>query len=378
MKQLILLVTFAAAMGGCKKKKAEEGTAPPPPPPMTDPGSGSAGSGMAQGSGSGGSAAEPVKPKTPEELAKRYEECGNYLNDKKLDQFADCLAPDIVSEAPGGMPTRNGRDAVIATFKNEEAGFPDMKGEPVLTLVSGHTVIGVRLITGTNSGPMKTPMGEMPKTDKKVGFMIGHILEIDDAGRAKHSWDFMDFATMHGQLSPDPKHPVRAVTDKAPMHEVALAKDDDKEKANLAAFNKLIDAFNKHDAKAFSDLVADDVVWSEQPQPKDENKKELMANLPEMWKGFSDLKFTVTSSWAAGDYVAAVESFDGTNDGDISMMKLKKTGKKLSLPFLAIHKLDGGKVKATWIFFQGMQFAQQLGLMPPPGAAPPPAPPTKK
>ena len=74
------------------------------------------------------------------------------------------------------------------------------------------------------------------------------------------------------------------------------------------------------------------MTWSEQPQPKDVTKKELMTELPAMWKGFSDLKFTVTDSWAAGDYVAALETFDGTNDGDLPMMHVKKTGKKVSLP----------------------------------------------
>lgn len=87
------------------------------------------------------------------------------------------------------------------------------------------------------------------------------------------------------------------------------------------------------------------------------------------WKGFSDLTFKIRDSWAAGDYVAAVESFEGTNDGDLPMMHVKKTGKKVSLPFLAVYRVSGGKIEATWNFFQGMGLASQLGISPPASGA---------
>jgi hypothetical protein len=54
------------------------------------------------------------------------------------------------------------------------------------------------------------------------------------------------------------------------------------------------------------------------------------------------------------------------------MMKLKKTGKAVSSPFLAVHKFDGGKNTATWIFYQGLDMAGQLGMLPPAGGAPAP------
>ena len=164
--------------------------------------------------------------------------------------------------------------------------------------------------------------------------------------------------------------PARPAVDKGwPEKVVVIAKDDDAEKANLAVFEAMTDAFDKHDVKALGETLTDDTVWSEAASPQDESKKEVLGEMPQMWKGFSDLKFDVKTSWAAGDYVAAVESFDGTNDGDIKMMKLKKTGKKIEAPFLAVHRIQDGKVAATWIFFQSMDMARQLGMMPPPGGS---------
>ena len=57
----------------------------------------------------------------------------------------------------------------------------------------------------------------------------------------------------------------------------------------------------------------------------------------------------------------------GTNDGDVPMMKLKKTGKPIDVTFLEIDKVKDGKVTNAWLFYDNMAFASQLGLMPPPG-----------
>ena len=51
-----------------------------------------------------------------------------------------------------------------------------------------------------------------------------------------------------------------------------IAEDSDKEKANLVTYRKLADAFTKHDAKALAELLADDLVWSEEAEPKDRDE----------------------------------------------------------------------------------------------------------
>ncbi len=365
MKTMISLLALVAMLGtGCKKKQAEEGTAP---------GSGQAmGSAMGSAEGSGSAAGSAAtKPMTPEELAKRYEECWGFVGDAKWDDFQGCFAADAVEETPGsGLPEIKGPEAIVADAKGFKAGFPDGKGEFQLELINGHNAFAVVLMTGTNSGAMKTPMGEMPATNKKIGFTVGHLVEFDDAGKAAHLWDFRDDGTMLGQLQPSKDHPVRPVIEKLEMPKVVvIAKDDDAEKANLATDKQLFDAFNKHDIKAISALVAADATWSSAAAPADIDQKANVVQTQGLWKAFSDLKLDVTSQWAAGDYVVTVGTINGTNDGDMKMMKLKKTGKKVSVPFLQLDKLEGGKIKASWIYYQAMTMMQQLGVLPPPGAA---------
>jgi predicted ester cyclase len=373
MKKTIALVALAAAFGvGCKKKRAEEGTMSGSSQAMGSGGAmGSAtnGSGSAAGSGSAGSAAA-AKPMTPDELAEQFDTCWGYFNDAKWDDFKKCYTADAVVDAPGaGMPEVKGPDAIATNAAEFHKAFPDMKAQAQLVLVNGHEIAAAMLMTGTNSGPMKTPTGEMPATNKKIGLMMGQLLSVNDTGEATHESDFYDTMTMMGQLNPQKDHPVRPAMDKLPMEKVVvIAKDDDAEKANLETSKKMVDAFNKHDIKALGDLLADDSMWSEQAGPKDLDKKANLKATQGLWKAFSDAKIDPTKQWAAGDYVVTTGTLGGTNDGNMPSMKLKKTGKKVSVPFVQIDKIEGGKIKTTWLFYQSMAFMKQLGVMPPPGA----------
>jgi ketosteroid isomerase-like protein len=334
------------------------------------------GSGSGSGMGSGSAAA--TKPMTADDMSKRFEQCWGFFNDAKWDDFTGCYANDASYEMPGGPgPGLVGAKAIVEDVKMFKTTFPDLKGENQLELINGHTIVAVTLVTGTMTGDMKTPMGDLPATKNKIGLFTTQVMDVNDQGQATHEAEYVDMATMMGQMKPDPKHAVRAVMDKLPMaKEVVIAKDDQKEKDNLATTQKVMDAFSKHDAKAFGALLADDVTWSEQFMPKDTNKKETIANAEGFWKAFPDVKLTADKQYPAGDYVATVGTLEGTNTGDDAAMHLKKTGKSVKLPYLMIQKLDGGKVKASWLFDQSMEFAKQLGMMPPPAAKP--AAPAKK
>ncbi len=353
MKTLVMLIAATTFAAGCKKKEE-------PAPAM---GSGSAvaangsGSDVAMGSGA-------PKMLTGDDLVKRYHDCWADWGAGKWDDLKSCYANDAVWDAPGSkMGPINGAAAIVELDKSLRAAFPNETAESQLVLVNGKKIVGVALLTGKQTGTLKLPNHDLPATNNQFGVYAGQVLALDDTGKVTHESNFEDMATLLGQLKPNKDHAVRPPIAKIAMPEqVAIAKDDAHEKANLASFQQLTDAFNKHDIKAFSALLADNVVWSEQAMAKDQSKKDLATSMPEMWKAFSDLKLTVGDSWAAGDYVAATETFDGTNNGDLPSMHLKKTGKKVSLPFLAIHKLDFGKVTATWIFYEGGGFASQLGI----------------
>jgi steroid delta-isomerase-like uncharacterized protein len=365
MKKLsALVIALAIPLTACKKKADE---APPAPAPAPTPAMGS-------GSGSAPAAMKPPEPPkvTGADLAKRYVDCWGYFSAKDADKFKSCWAPTAESTfVDSGIPAAKGPDEILATqAKPIWDAFPDDKAELELVLINGHNGVSVALITGTQNGVLKTPMGDIPPTKKKIGVQVAHSVHFGDDGKtADKAAFYQDFGEQMGQLGLS-KAPVRPAADKpwGPT-ETVVAKDDDNEKKNLAAAAQGLEAFNKHDAKAMEAGMADDLVWSEIGVPKDWNKKEAAAAHADLFKGFSDLKITLDTSWAAGDYVVWEGTFAGTNDGPVPSMGIpKKTGKAMSLKFLQLFKMKDGKLTRSWGFWNSMKFAGDLGMLPPPPA----------
>jgi ketosteroid isomerase-like protein len=241
-------------------------------------------------------------------------------------------------------------------------------------LVNGKNQASFALLTGTNDGTLKSPMGDIPATKKKIGMQVAHAAHATDDGKAvDKEWFFADYGELLGQIGVS-KNPVRPASDKpwGPT-EIVIAKDDANEKRNLDIIAKGTEAFNKHDLKAMDAALSDKLVWSEIGVPKDWDKKEAVKMHEELFKGFSNLKITPTASYAAGDYVWVTGTFAGKNDGAVPSMGIKKpTGKDMSLTFLQLWKLDkDGKITNSWGYWNSVKFAMDLGLMPPPAAAKP-------
>lgn len=314
---------------------------------------------------------EAPKPLAGAELAAKYQACVGMVNDAKFDEFKkDCVADDYTNHAVAGMPETKGTDALIGWFQAMKTAMPDRKLAPQLVMVSGRNILAVNLVTGTHTGTLKTPMGDVPATNKKVGHLMLHRLKIDDANKATDEWGFADGATMMGQLGLAPKDapPTRPALDKgwegAPI--VVVTADDAKEQANLEAVKKGNEAFIANKPADVMATMTDDAVESDQGNAKDViGKKEIEKGFAAFRNAWSDVKLSNVEMWAAGDYVVQTFKFEAKHDKDLG--KLKKTGKTIAIDVAEVLRMKDGKVAHTWRFLNGMQFAEQLGLMPPPG-----------
>ncbi|HUS30643.1 MAG TPA: nuclear transport factor 2 family protein, partial [Kofleriaceae bacterium] len=332
--------------------------------------------GVQKDTGSAGASmkAPEEKPLTGADLAKKYQTCIGLINDNKLDAFKkDCVDAGYKGH-DNGMDMPPGTDALIEQFTGMRKAMPDYKLTPQLIVVSGRNILAVELISGTHTGELAMGDGPaIPASNKKVGMLFFHRLAINDQNKAAEEWAFSDSTTMMAQLGLAPKDapPKRPAMEKgwdnAPV--VVVTADDAKEKANLDAFKKSMDAVNSHKTADLMALLTDDAVESDTTDAADrKGKKDIEAGMKMFFGAFSDAKVTADNTWAAGDYVIATGKFDGTNDHDLG--KIKKTGKKVSLDYAEVALIKDGKVAQLWRFHDGMQFAMQLGLMPPPGAAP--------
>ena len=371
----------AVVVPGCKKK-AKDGDDKSATKPVDDQGGMEVPKGSAMMAGSGSAVAqEAAKPATGDDMGKRYTECVGFWKASDWTKFVDCYAKDATSEfVDSGMPPASGNAAIIEEHKGIAAAFPDRSSAVEVLLINGHQGASVALLTGTNSAPMKTPAGDMPATNKKMGLQVAHVVHFSDDGKtADKEVFYQDMGEMMGQLGIS-KAPVRAAGDK-PWHEpeIVVAKDDDTEKKNVESAKALMDDFNKRDWKALDALFDDKLVWSEQGIAKDfGNKAETVKSHQGLVKAFSDVKFSSESMWAAGNYVAWQGTMSGTNDGPAPEMGLPKATKKpITIKFFQLLEYGkDGKLTHSWGFWNSAAMAAQLGLVPP--SAPAAAKPAKK
>jgi predicted ester cyclase len=300
------------------------------------------------------------------DLAAHYLDCVGLANAGKWDDVKTrCVAAGFTSHLMDG-PEIKGVDMLVEWAKNTQAAFPDIKTEPQLVIVDGRNIFAIELTTGTHRGPLKTPQGEVPATNNKLGLLFFHKLAIGDDDKMTEEWAYKDARTFLVQLSMIPKEagPARAPIDKgwdgAPI--VVVAADDAASKANVEVVKKMIDALNAHRAADTAALVTDDVVESDQAEDKDRSKAESIQGADEFGKAFPDGKLDVPAYFAAGDYVVAPGTMTGTNDGPLGPMK--PTHKKIASHYAEVYKLKDGKIAAIWRFRNGMATAQQLGLVP--------------
>lgn len=356
LSALVLCSTLAAC--GTQQPAAAPLAAPPPaepipvavtPPPVEAP----------------KEAPKPVEP-TQDQVAKFYQACWGAFNAKDWTKFSSCFADGASSERVDmDFPVLMGKDITEKGAKAFATAFPDATGEAQLTLVNGSNVVGVWLLRGTHKAPLLRPNGEFPATDKKVGYLMGHVIETK-GGKATREAGYYDARTLLSQLGIVPGPARKAQEASAGEKPVVFATNSDAEKANVATYKQYTEAFGKKEAAGFEALLADDFIYSDQSMPADlVGKKESLKSVKEVWKGMTDAKLTVATSWGAGDFVASTGVFEGTNDGPLPSMKLyKKTGKRVSVNFLSIAKLQGGKLKQEWVFTNGLRMADQLGLAP--------------
>ena len=140
---------------------------------------------------------------SPKETADRHV---NAFNEKDLEKFVGNESPDIEFVIPGGITLR-GRDQVREYMKLFWSAFPDLKVAAVYQVVADDTVVTEQTFSGTHTGTLRTPMGDIPATGKRVQGRQVAVQRVKD-GRiwSEHLYfDQMEFLAALG-LVPNPSH----------------------------------------------------------------------------------------------------------------------------------------------------------------------------
>jgi predicted ester cyclase len=303
-----------------------------------------------------------VKPDTPQALAQWYQDCWGDFNTKNWEAFKKCYAPNATSQQAGyGKLSVSGPDAIVKASQDFIKTFPDGRGEGQLIMLNGNHITSIYLLKGTNTGPLFAPDGkELPGRNQPIGLFFGHSIEVDSDARVAKETGAMDGITLENQMGllKMPGRPLAQTGVPAPV--VVIAKNDGTEMKNVETETAYLAAWNRHNESAVDGYEANDYVLHDLTEPEDRNKLQTSQMNKAYWAGFSDAKINTSALWGAGDYVSVTGTFEGTNDGDFAPLKTKKTGKKIVLPFVDIFRLDGGKVKEEWLFFDSASLFAQL------------------
>jgi len=82
---------------------------------------------------------------------------------------------------------------------------------------------------------------------------------------------------------------------------------------------------------------------------------------------FPDGYTTIEDMVAEAEKVVARTTFNGTHQAEVQ--GIPATGKTVSMPGIAIFRLDNGKIAEGWLVNDNLSMMQQLGIIPGPLAA---------
>ena len=142
--------------------------------------------------------------------AKAVVERGNKaFNAHDMEALARDVAPDFEGTAPGDVKLK-GPQAAKEYNQNFVTAFPDARAETKNMFTQGNHVIVEGVFTGTHNGVLKTPMGDVPATGRKIRGEFVQIFEVD-RGLIKKQQLMYDQVQLMTQLGMAPAPPQQAV-----------------------------------------------------------------------------------------------------------------------------------------------------------------------
>jgi len=136
----------------------------------------------------------------PRELAERHVSA---FNERAWSRAHELYAPDLVMIEPSG--TTQGIEPYLQTAQGFVTAMPDSRMEVTAIIESGNRVVVEGTYSGTFTGTLGTPQGEVPPTGRKLKLPLCDVIEVA-AGRITQIRAYYDQITFAAQLGlmPEP------------------------------------------------------------------------------------------------------------------------------------------------------------------------------
>ena len=107
------------------------------------------------------------------------------INSNDFTDATELFSPDVVTQPPGSDPL-TGIEAFVAYGEAFLRAFPDGRIHGDRYVESGDRVVVEGRFTGTNTGPLQTPAGELPPTGRAMVLPFADVFRVADGKIAEH------------------------------------------------------------------------------------------------------------------------------------------------------------------------------------------------
>lgn len=135
--------------------------------------------------------------------------------------------------------------------------------------------------------------------------------------------------------------------------------------SNKELVRRFTEATNAADWAALEEIVADGFTRHSAATagPEVRSREEFVQLQESFLVGFPDQRVDIQRLVAEGDYVAGLATYSGTHTGP--MGEFAATGRAVESPFLALFRIEGGRIAELWVEWDNVAMLSQLGLFPP-------------
>jgi steroid delta-isomerase-like uncharacterized protein len=135
----------------------------------------------------------------------------------------------------------------------------------------------------------------------------------------------------------------------------------------VAATRRHDDAFNAHHADARMATETPDIESILPGGIRLRGPQEVVGFLAVFWEALPDAKLTYEREVAAGDTVVIEGTLTGTHTGTFRGPggDIPASGNAIKLRYASVKRVRDGKVASEHLYFDQLEFLQQLGAFPP-------------
>lgn len=133
----------------------------------------------------------------------------------------------------------------------------------------------------------------------------------------------------------------------------------------VAAAERHVSAFNRHDLEAHSANETADIQWT-QPGVSIEGQEAVASLQQALWTALPDARIELVARVANADTVMSEEVLVGTQTGPFVTPAgtLPASGRAIRMPFVTVQQVRDGKIAAERVYFDQLDFLGQLGIAP--------------